>query len=440
MPLRSAPFLLAVFAAAAAPMAFGQGETLRVHGSNTVGEHLAPALIAGWAERRGLGAVAVDQLGDGERLLRAGNGRLAVELHSHGSNTGMRDLLEGRTDIAMSSRAVFADEVKIAQAQGLGRLDAPAQEFVIALDGLAIIVHPRNPVAALELDTVRRVFAGELGNWSQLGGRDQPIRVLARDDKSGTFETFRMLVLGQSRLGTRVERYESTDQLAREVAADGAAIGFVGLGGVGEAKALAIRDADTRPLSPDVTAVAVEDYLLTRRLYLYLRSDASALARAFAEFAVSDAAQPAVERSGFVAQTIRAVPLQPAAGAPEDYRGLLADAERLSLNFRFGTGSSVLDSRAARDLDRLAAYLGRDGGGRRVLLFGFADASEVLPYLAISLANDRVDYIAGQLTARGIAVGSARGVGGNLPVASNRSEWGRHKNRRVEVWLAPPAG
>lgn len=419
--------------AADATVASGGAVSLRIHGSNTVGEHLAPALVEGWLGMRDAPATLIE-VADNERRWQSND--LGIELHAHGSNTGMRDLLEGRADIAMSSRAAFPVEVDAAARAGLGRLDAAGQEFVVALDGLAIIVHPDNPLVQLDIDAIRRLFAGEVTNWRQVGGRDAPVKLAARDDKSGTYETFRMLVLGSATLSTRARRFESTDALAAHVAADPDAIGFVGLGGIGGARPLAIRDADTAPLSPDAGVVAVEDYLLTRRLYLYLRNDAGQAARSFAAYAVSDAAQPLVERAGFVGQAIRPVSMRPSASAPVDYRELIDDSMRLSLNFRFGTGATLLDSRAVRDLDRLAAFLRQPGqADARVLLFGFADASEVLPYLAVTLANDRVDYVANQLAARGVPVMAARGVGGSLPIASNRSEWGRHKNRRVEVWL-----
>jgi phosphate transport system substrate-binding protein len=410
-------------------------QDLRIHGSNTVGESLAPRMLQAWSRAVGAGEPALSRPAEGEMQLQVG--QVAVELHAHGSNTGMRDLLAGRTDIAMSSRAAFADEIAAARAMGLGNLDAADQEFVIALDGLAIIVHPDNPVRQLDLADVRRLFTGEIRDWSQVGGNRGPVRLYARDDKSGTFESFRMLVLGSETLSPRSQRHESTARLAALVADDRAAIGFVGLGGVGPARALAIADTGTEPMPPLVANVAVEDYLLTRRLYLYLRADASALARRFASFAVSDAAQPAVEASGFVAQTIRPLSTPTPAAAPADYRSMTAGAGRLSVNFRFSTGSTVLDSRATRDLDRLVGYLEpfATNPDYRVMLFGFADATEAMPLMAILLANDRVDYIASKLVARGVPVSRARGFGGQLPVAANATAWGRNKNRRVEVWV-----
>lgn len=415
-------------------------QDLRIHGSNTVGEALAPRILEAWSRSIGAGEPVLSRPASGEVLFELG--RLQVELHAHGSNTGMADLLAGRADIAMSSRAAFPDEIAAARAGGLGALDGADQEFVIALDGLAIIVHPDNPVRELDLASVRRLFTGAIRDWSQVGGVRGPVRLYARDDRSGTFESFRMLVLGAEALSPRSKRYESTAQLAAQVAGDPAAIGFVGLGGIGAARALAIADTGTEPMPPRATSVAVEDYLLTRRLYLYLRADASPLARRFAAFAVSDAAQPAVAASGFVAQTIRPLATAIPAAAPAEYRNLTAGARRLSVNFRFSTGSSVLDSRATRDLERLIGYL-QPLAARpefRVRLFGFADATESMPLMAVYLANDRVDYVAAKLVARGIPVERARGFGGDMPVAANATAWGRHKNRRVEVWVGLDEG
>jgi phosphate transport system substrate-binding protein len=432
---RWAPKLCALALIATAAAAPASAQDLRIHGSNTVGETLAPRMVEAWSRALGVGEPALSRLAEGEMRLQLGE--LAVQLHAHGSNTGMRDLLAGRTDIAMSSRAAFADEIAAARATGLGNLDGADQEFVIALDGLAIIVHPDNPVRQLDLASIRRLFTGEIRDWRQVGGASGPVRLHARDDKSGTFESFRMLVLGSDTLSPRSQRHESTTRLAALVAEDRAAIGFVGLGGVGPARALAIADTGTEPMPPLAASVAVEDYLLTRRLYLYLRNDASPLARRFATFAVSDAAQPAVEASGFVAQTIRPLSTPMPAAAPADYRSMTAGARRLSVNFRFSTGSTVLDSRATRDLERLVGYLQpyASSPGYRVMLFGFADATEAMPLMAITLANDRVDYVASKLVARGVPVTRVRGFGGHLPVAANAAAWGRNKNRRVEVWV-----
>lgn len=188
-------------------------------------------------------------------MIRASDG-VGVELHSHGSSTGFTDLLAGRADLAMSSRPITDEE-----RQRLGEV----REIVIALDGLAIIVRPSNALAQIKLRELRRVFAGEINDWSQLGGRPGRIALHARDDRSGTYDTFRSLVLGSAPLSRQAQRYESTEALAAAVARDPNAIGFVGLAGV---RALAVADG-AQARAPSAREVAVENYALARRLFLY---------------------------------------------------------------------------------------------------------------------------------------------------------------------------
>ena len=89
-------------------------------------------------------------------------------------------------------------------------------EQVIAIDGLAIVVHPGNPVDSLTTAQLARLFAGEIRNWRELGGQDLPVRLHARDDRSGTYDTFNELVLARQgkSLWSDARRYESNDELS----------------------------------------------------------------------------------------------------------------------------------------------------------------------------------------------------------------------------------
>src|SRR5262249_51894303 len=143
------------------------------------------------------------------------------------------------------------------------------------LDGIAVIVNAANPLRSLSKDEVRRIFSGEINDWQQAGRSDAgSIRVLARDEKSGTWDTFKNLVLGATPLASSAQRIEDSRQLSDRVATDRNAIGFVGLPFVRSAKALAVSDAGTRPTFPTALTVATEDYPLSRRLYLYTPSSA----------------------------------------------------------------------------------------------------------------------------------------------------------------------
>lgn len=95
-----------------------------------------------------------------------------------------------------------------------------ANEHVVALDGLAIVVHKANPVTTLEREKVQRIFSGRITNWSQVGGADLRINLYARDDKSGTFESFKTMVLRDEKISSRAKRFEDSEELSRSVAAD----------------------------------------------------------------------------------------------------------------------------------------------------------------------------------------------------------------------------
>lgn len=417
-------------------------ERLRLHGSNTIGEALAPALAEAWLQREGFDSITRHSLAFEEIEIRARRGALerVVEVHAHGSSTGFADLAVDRADIALSSRPVKPAERDLHPR--LARLDRAPHEVVLALDGLALIVHPDNPVASLDRAQLRDIFVGRLRDWSQLDRRLRGgIELHARDDRSGTYDSFRSLVLGELALDPAARRYESTEQLARAVAADRLAIGFVGLAGtrVNGVRALTVSDGGAA-LPPSVEEVAVEDYPLSRRLYLYLPEQALPLARQFADFALTELGQAEVERAGFVAQEVRSYRYQPRPDAPAEYLDLVHGAERLSLNFRFGAGSSLLDDKIYQDLDRLAGFMLRpENRARPLILVGFSDAVETFPAMALFLSTDRADLIATLLVQRGVDPWRVRGLGGAAAIASNDDDLERQRNRRVEVWIGAPA-
>lgn len=416
-------------------------ESLRLHGSNTVGQRLVPALIRAWAEERGHEVDETQRFVDEEIMIPIADGerRIEAHVHSHGTGTGFADLLAGQADFWMASRPINAAE--LARAAPLGAITSPEQEHVIALDGLAIIVHPSNPVSSLTVAQVRDAFTGRIRDWAELGGPAGPINLYARDDKSGTYDSFEAMVLRGAAISASARRYESTDQLSADVVADPRGLGFVGLAGVGRAKPLAVSDVGTRALAPSRLTVGTEDYVLARRLFLYNGPSPSPLALDFIDFVLGSGGQRVVEQIGYVSQDVVALAVPPREDAPEDYRLLVEGAQRLSLNFRFDAGTAVLDNKSLRDVVRLEAFLRQpQNRGLDLILIGFADSSEINPYHALALSTDRADFVATQLIPRGVTPRRVRGVGGVAPVAAEDTEFGRAKNRRVEVWVRPRAG
>ncbi len=416
----------------------------RVHGSNTIGAKLMPALMEDFLKREGASKVhrvpgANHEEQSVEFVPAEGGALQAFQIEAHGSNTAVAGLVADHCDLGMRSSPIKAEEIAAAEAAGLGNMHSAECEHVIGLDGLAILVHKDNPVSQLTRQQVADIFAGRLADWSALGGTPGPIHCYARDPKSGTHDSFRAMVLGQAALAAGSHEYEDSVQLSADCAADPAGIGFVGLPFIGQCKAVAIYEGEVTALLPTRFTVATEDYLLSRRLYLYApaRSQNPWTAK-FLNYVLSEAGQEVVSKAGFVKQTIDLhKPVMPP-GAPESYLKTVSAAERLSLDFRFQPASAAVDNKGVRDLDRLATLLTEGKlSGRPLLLLGFSDNTGA-PATNVKLAKERADVVARELLSRGVQPSLVTGIGPILPVASNETADGRHKNRRVEVWLRTP--
>lgn len=414
---------------------------LRIHGSNTVGEQLTPALVEAFLRSSGAPEVAkhagsaqvekslVGALPDRKRPV-------AIEVHAHGSGTAFSDLAAGSTDMGQSSRRIKTEEVD-ALRERHGDLSRPGSEHVVALDGLAIITHPGNPVTRLSVDEVAKIFAGKIRDWAEVGGKAGPIGLYARDDVSGTWDTFKHLVLapGKHELDAAAKRFESSSELSDAVSRDPQGIGFIGLPYVRRSKLLAVSAVESGiALVPTPFTVATEDYPLSRRLYFYTPSTSdNETMRRFVDFALSEQGQDIVRTVGFVSQNITLEKPAQDATAPEGYRTVTAGAERLSLNLRFEAGHEDLDAKALRDLDRLVSFLTKHAG-REMLLLGFTD-DRGQEDSNVRLSRRRAEVAAEALQARGVFPREVLGFGEASPVASNGSEEGRNRNRRVEVWV-----
>lgn len=416
------------------------GRLFSVQGSNTVGASLMKSLLENYLLARGATGVTVTGLEQDNEYRVSGevnNRPVYVDVGAHGSSTGFRALAEGQAEIAMSSRPIKADEVERLAHYG-DMLDFSA-EHVIAIDGLAVIVNRQNPVVQLSLEQIARVFAGEIDNWQALGGADLPINLYARDENSGTWDTFASLVLGkQYRLSPQAQRFESNDQLSDRVAGDAGGMGFVGLASVRDARALRVFDEGTVPLQPEHFTVATEDYSLSRRLFLYT-PPSLAIVNDFIAFVQSDAGQQLVDKTGFISQALTAMPTEAIRQGPADYLRATAGAERLSVNFRFAEGSAVLDNKAQQDIRRVVAYMAREENrGKQLTLIGFGDEQQT-ESRALVLSKLRAVTVKIALHKAGVVTRPVEGFGAFLPVASNDGAE-KIKNRRVELWVRSPAG
>ncbi|WP_268800926.1 phosphate ABC transporter substrate-binding/OmpA family protein [Pseudomonas huanghezhanensis] len=413
---------------------------LRIQGSNTIGAQLGPALVDGLLAEQGFSAIEKQPLANANEVRIRGRTRtgqlLHVDVAAHGSSTGFTALKAGNTDLAASSRPIKDTEANDLRA--LGDLKSHDAEHVIAIDGVAVILHPANPVRELSIVQLAKIFSGDIQDWQQLGGPPGPIKVYARDQQSGTYDTFHELVLAKSgkSLTTGALRFESSEQLSDEVSQDRQAIGFIGLPYVRRARAVAIIDGESRPMLPTVGLIATEDYPLSRRLYFYLPPQSTQRwAQELVRFTQSAAGQAIVAANGFVSQTVQAVKIRANPDMPAQYQALARDSERLSVNFRFARGSASLDNKAKMDVQRVVDYLrDHDKLNQRVTLAGFGDAKDDSARARL-LSRLRALAVRRELVKNQVILRDVLGFGDVMPVASNDADEGRIKNRRVEVWV-----
>lgn len=204
-----------------------------------------------------------------------------------GSGSGIQAVSEGRCDIGLSSRALKDDE----KASGL-------VETVVALDGIAIVVNPENPVSDLDIDTIAKIYTGEITNWKDVGGNDAEIVLIGREAGSGTRDGFESITDTKDACQYRQE-LTSTGDVINTVSQNPDAIGYASLSAVGDSvKALTVGGVEA-------TEATVKDgsYVVQRPFVLVTKEGTklSPAAQAFFDYVLSADAASIIAAAGAVA-------------------------------------------------------------------------------------------------------------------------------------------
>jgi len=266
--------VLAFVAAAFVPAAAGAQEKIVIDGSTTVGP-----IVKAFAE-----------------YYMSLNKDVNITVSESGSGNGAKSLINGMCDIASMSRFMKDNEFKAAVE--VGRMPVA---HVVALDGLAFIVHPSNPVKSLSVEQMRRIYTGAVTNWKELGGPDSRIVMISRDTNSGTYETFENLVMKKEKIHERAEYVGSNGAIRQRVQSTTAAIGYVGLGFVDRS----VKALEIDGVYPDANTCSSGMYPVARPLYLFTNGYpklGSHLHR-FINLYLGPRGQEMVERIGFVPVT-----------------------------------------------------------------------------------------------------------------------------------------
>ena len=275
---RSAAVLLVMIAFTAAA---GQVKTIQIKGSDTM-VNLGQA----WAE-----------------VFSKRHPNVNIAVTGGGSGTGITALLGGSCDIAESSRLIEAKEIEKAKAKGI----VPT-EFKVALDGIAVVVHPKNPVGKLTIDQLREIFMGNITDWKTLGGPKKVIVILSREFNSGTHIFFKEHVIrrgnpkGPEEFSPAALLMPSSQAIADEVANNENAIGYYGMGYISaRQKVVAVAiDAKSPYVIPALESVRANTYPISRPLYLYTNGKPQGIIKDFVDFAFSPEGQDLIRKMDFV--------------------------------------------------------------------------------------------------------------------------------------------
>jgi phosphate transport system substrate-binding protein len=220
------------------------------------------------------------------------NPALNITVSESGSGNGAKSLLNNACDVATMSRPMKSSEKKAGQDAGI-----LVFENVVAMDGLAIVVHESNPVRGLSLDQIRAIYSGEIVNWNQLGGPNLAIVLISRDTNSGTYESFETLVMKGAKIGSKAEYVGSNGAIRQRVVSTPAAIGYVGLAFCEGVKVLPVNG-----VTPSAETVLDKSYPIARPLYMYTngRPKAGTTLGDFVLLSKTPEGQKIIEDTGYI--------------------------------------------------------------------------------------------------------------------------------------------
>ena len=231
------------------------------------------------------------------------NPEVNVAVTGGGSGTGIAALIAGTADIAECSRTMKEKEIQKAKENGITPV-----EFTVALDGLAAVVHPDNPVTKLTINELSDIFTGKITNWNQLGGKDLPIVILSREVNSGTHVYFKEHILrkgnekGTEEFSPTALLMPSSQAIADEVSQNPNAIGYYGMGYISkQQKVVAVaKDKNSPYIEPMMENVKNGKYPISRPLLMYTQGEPQGIVKEFIDFALSPDGQEIVKKIDFV--------------------------------------------------------------------------------------------------------------------------------------------
>lgn len=251
----------------------GAGNSLTIKGSDTM-----VILAQRWAEA----------------FMRENPGT-TVQVSGGGSGTGIAALINGTTDLANASRPMKDRErEQVQEARG-----KEAHETRVALDALAVYVHAGNPVESLDLEQLRKIYRGEITNWSEVGGPDRAIVLYGRENNSGTYAYFKEHVLDDMDFAPQTQTLPGTAAVINAVSQDQGGIGYGGIAYAEGIRATKLKNDEGQVVEPTMENATSGRYPLSRYLNIYSAGEPTGVAARYLEFVLSEQGQGIIEGVGY---------------------------------------------------------------------------------------------------------------------------------------------
>ena len=232
------------------------------------------------------GTAHIPLMNEAVKRINAANPDIRITVAGGGSGVGIKKVGEGLVEIGNTGRAI-TDKEK--EAHGL-------ITYPIALDCVTIIVHPSNPVAALSGEQMKKLYAGEIANWNEVGGPDGAVHLIMRDESSGTREVFWEVLLGKGKIDPSANVAASNGAVKVAVGKDPLAIGYTSLGHVDDT----VKTVAIDGVAPTVESALSGKYRVTRKLYMNTKGQPNELVRTFIDYIRGPEVDTIVREAGFI--------------------------------------------------------------------------------------------------------------------------------------------
>ncbi|WP_028574541.1 phosphate ABC transporter substrate-binding protein [Desulfonatronovibrio hydrogenovorans] len=232
------------------------------------------------------GTAHIPVMNEAAQRIMTRNSGIRISVAGGGTGIGVQKAGEGLVDIGNTGRALSQEEIN---RFGL-------KSFPFAIDGVAPVIHPSNPVSGLSAEQIRAVFSGEITNWKEVGGRDARINLYGREEASGTHDVFWKRLLDRGDIALTANIVQSNGAMKVAVSNDANSIGYMSIGHIDDS----IKPLEVDGVLPSQETAIDGSYSVVRLLYMNTKGDPSTLVKAFIDYIYSDDGAEIIRAAGYI--------------------------------------------------------------------------------------------------------------------------------------------